>query len=287
MRTLGAIAVCWVACAQQPALDQAWDAHRIAEARQPGHTAKLMTYLDSPDPRVRGAAVDALIRTGAVVPQERLGRLDSHMFDSKIVLLARDPSSSGVLFDLLATGHLTDIRWAAIHNVLAARKYPKIVGPLLKSIVFDVKVSVGDHGASVGIAGGMLFSTGGPAPPGGFPPPYFYVLVIDRATDDEIAADGVHPIYARRVLPGCQSSGRIPRNEYAFGYIATMLDTPPDRMPIQLSNDVIVRRAEEAGPAVRRFGRAVDTIVNRLVARGLLAREEALTSRPRLVVTVQ
>jgi hypothetical protein len=112
-----------------------------------------------------------------------------------------------------------------------------VAADLLSDLKVHISVTIYDasgpgpgYGSSMGSG---LSGCGGPGFRPGFPPLYLYVLADRAQAGDVVLAPGRHPIYYRRQQTGSTSSSSIDRNVYRYDYLADLLMTQPEYLPLQ------------------------------------------------------
>jgi hypothetical protein len=200
--------------------------------------------------RARFAILDALIELQADVHKSTVLALFSRYPAQALILALRSKSwSVEDAFDLLALAKANEY-WLAIVNWLTTGTKPGVAAWLLREVRVKATIVVfeddgpGPPPVPGGIAGGVLGGIigGNPTPaPSQWPDTYNYMLALSSEDNSVLLADGPHPIYYCRVIPGWriwhQNNDRYlngDRNVYLHEYLASLLSTPPESLPIVL-----------------------------------------------------
>lgn len=230
---------------------QAWGAQLAGNYGQTKFVPDLRRLLVATHPDVRLQALDSLIRLKAEVPSDELLLLWPTHRTPVLILLARAAKENQEVLRSLSKGELDPKEWVAVYNLLVSNKAPGVAADLLSELKVRVTVTVRD-GPEVGPGygggiGGVAARCGGPGFRPGFPPLHLYVLADYALPGDVVLAPGRHPIYYRRQETGSDSYGAIDRNLYRYDYLADLLMTQPEYLPLrpEVSRIVTWKGADE------------------------------------------
>jgi hypothetical protein len=274
---------------------QAWGAYLAGNYGQTKFVPELRRLLTATHPDVQLQALDSLIRLGAKVPAEELLLLWPTHRAPVLILLAMAPQDNEPPLRSLTRDDLNPKEWTAVYNLRVANKAPGIAAELLSELTVHVSVRVRDSetlGPGYGGTGGGGVVCGGSGFRPGFPPLYSYKLVDLPAQGDVLLAPGRHPIYYRRDLSTSTSFNAIDKNIFRFEYLADLLATQPDQLPLQpaILREVVWKGAEaylaELRDAREQVNRGFQGLMRQLQERELLTGREADGLRPQVEFTV-
>lgn len=230
---------------------QAWGAQLAGNYGQTKFVLDLRRLLVATHPDVRLQALDSLIRLKAEVPSDELLLLWPAHRTSVLILLARGAQENQEVLRLLSKEELDPKEWVAVYNLLVSNKAPGVAVDLLAGLKVHITVTVRD-GADVGPGygageGGGVARCGGMGFRPGFPRLYYYVLADYALPGDVLLAPGRHPIHYRRQQTGSNSYSAIDRNVYRYDYLADLLMTQPEFLPLrpEVSRIVTWKGADE------------------------------------------
>ncbi len=229
---------------------QAWGAHLAGNYGQSKFVPDLRRLLAATHPDVQLQALDALIRLNADVPSGELLLVWPTHRTPVLILLARVFTENQEVLRSMAKEYLGPMEWVAICNLLVSNKAPGVASDLLSDLKVHITVTIHDAGKSPGYGCGgsaAVSMCGGTGNRPGFPPLYCYVLADHAQPGDVVLAPGRHPIYYRRQQTGSTSFNSIDRNVYRFDYLADLLLTQPESLPLQpeVSRTVTWKGADE------------------------------------------
>jgi hypothetical protein len=230
---------------------QAWGAQLAGNYGQTKFVPDLRRLLVATHPDVQLQALDSLIRLKAEAPSDELLLLWPTHRTPVLILLARAAKENQEVLRSLSKEDLDPKEWVAVYNLLVSNKAPGVAAELLAGLKVRVTVTVRDgpdvgpgygEGGSVGVA-----MCGGPGFRPGFPPLYLYVLADYALPGDVLLAPGRHPIHYRRQQTGSNSYSVIDRNVYRYDYLADLLMTQPECLPLrrEVSRIVTWKGADE------------------------------------------
>ncbi len=228
---------------------QAWGAHLAGNYGQTKSVPQLRRLLTSWHPDIQLQAVDSLIRLDAAVPLDELLAVWPNHREGVIILLAKDPEQNREALRSLTKLELHNLEWIALHSLLASMKAPGLAADLLRALSVELTVWVAEtdkFGVQPG-GGGGASACGGIGSRPGFPPLFFYRLHQNPAPGDVLLAPGLHPIYYRRQRNPSGAEALIDRALFRHEYLAQMLDSEPQSLPLQakVSRHMIWRNEEE------------------------------------------
>ena len=262
---------------------------------------------------VHRAALDALIRLDARVPDALLARHDRRLAIHVLVLRARDPEAHvealRARFDK-ALSRKTLGAFAIAHgNLLLQTRAAGFAVRLLGLMKTELRVHVftpkEDGFDGIGVGGGMGggFGTALAKVPEGFPPYSWYGLEERATAHATLLANGPRPVYVKRrerADPGIVGGGRswtLDRAKLAAEWAASLLGTDteaiglPDKKflsvawtgaetdPMSFRDKVVAARDAQAAPVWR--------VARRLLEARLLTRAEAYAFEPDVVVEIE
>lgn len=279
--------------------ERAWGARLAADDGLAEYADRLAALATSKDehPRVRNAAVDALVVLRVKVPAELAEALYDDYEDASIVLLSRAENADARVL-ALAGRETGGLRWLALNNLLAERKTPGFAAATLRDLRLLVTLSVsedGNRGYGFGGGGGSVGCPGG-GYDDGFPPMFFYRLVAGDRVGGELFAPGPRPIAFARLLYGGSADEQFDRDEARLEYLALLAEgwARDVRAATGLSAVEDVSVKWEGGDALRvearaaraSVGRRFAALVAKLRERGLLTDDEAAGLVPNVTVGV-
>jgi hypothetical protein len=215
---------------------QAWGAHLAGNYGQSKFVPDLRRLLEATHPDVQLQALDSLIRLNADVPSDDLMLLWPAHRTPVLILLARAFKENQEVLGSLTKQDLDPTEWVAVYNLLVSNKVSGVAADLLADLKVHITVTIYDAGVGPGIGcggGGGVSKCGGPGFRPGFPPLYCYVLADRAQSGDVVLAPGRHPIYYRRQQTGSVNYNMIDRNVYRFDYLADLLMTQPESLPLR------------------------------------------------------
>jgi len=275
---------------------RAWGAYLAGNYQQTRFVPQLRRLLTAADPDVRRQALDALIRLDADVPANELLPLWPAHRAPVLILLARAPGQNRVALRSLLNEEIIGTEWVAVHNLLVSIKAPGLAMELLSHMTVRVTVLVCDAGGRCGSygagGGGGVSNCGGVGYRPGFPPLYHYTLTSTPARGDRLLAPGRHPIHYRRRRNPSHNGGIVDRERYRLEYLAQLLDTQPEKLPLRRSS---IRSID--WPGADRYPAAIEAVreemaaqfaalVQMLHARGLATPHETDGLRPRIDLNI-
>jgi len=278
--------------------DRAWGAFRAGELGVQEAVPVLRRALARGD--IRSHALDALIRLDARLDWQELEPHLAQYPAQVFILLARRPEANRDGLRALVRDPSGDLLWLGACNLLATLKDEALAGLLLAGLELELELSVVDGGSSLCGGGGGSGSGGRGCMrvlvTPGRAPAVFYRLVEKQGPDARPIAPGLHPIWYERIVlqksGGLSAPARRRRDRHALrlDYVAQLLDTVPERLPVRRQRyahvswtDAESCRADVAA-ARRELEKDHARLVARLQERGLLP--ESAEIAPKIVVTV-
>ena len=181
---------------------KAWGAYLAANAQQKELIPAIIPLLMSTESAVQFAAIDALIRMEADVPQEDLAAyLETNPPDPVLVLLARDPRKHADFLLGLLDRPLSVASWVAVNGVLSMAPPPGYAARLLRDWRIQYHIELWGRGQYPGPGptdtGGCAFGCSiyhAPNTPEGFPPQALYVISQGPWKPALKLAGGAHPL---------------------------------------------------------------------------------------------
>jgi hypothetical protein len=182
----------------------AWGAYLAANAQDKSLIPAILPLLRSRNSGVQLAAIDALIRLDADVPEEDLAvYLDSNPPDPVLVLLARDPKKHGDFLLRMLDRPLSETAWMAVNGILLMAPPPGYAARLVRDWTLQYNVEVWDwdsrqYPPAIPLDGGPC-SWGcstyhAPNTPEGFPPQSICVISQGPWSRASPLVAGPHPL---------------------------------------------------------------------------------------------
>ena len=292
------------------ARERAWGAYLAGAHGLKEHAPLVVGLLEDPEAAaaggeewaaVRRSALDALIRLDAEAPAEWLLPLYQFAPDEAVILLARDPARNARALLTLFADETPDARWVALGNLLAEARAAGFAACLLAGLEVRASVFVhdseGDRGYNGGGGDGCGVGRGGvDTTPEGFPPAGRYALTSHPARGVVVVARGRHMVYYVRSVPGggyvSDASCSVPRDSYRVGYVADLLGTTAQDLPLQARpfHAVVCRDAQGCRRALAELrdetARDYAVVVGQLLGAGLLDTAEAAGLSPDLTLNL-
>lgn len=275
---------------------QAWGAHLSGNYGQSKFVPDLRQLLAATHPDVQLQALDALIRLNADVPSDELLLLWPAHRTPVLILLARAFTENQEVLRSLTKQDLDPKEWVAVYNLLVSSKAPGVAADLLADLKVQITVTVHDAPnagpGEGGSMGGGVSRCGGIGFRPGFPPLYVYVLADHAQPGDVVLAPGRHPICYRRQQNPSDSSSSINRNAYRFDYLADLLLTQPENLPLrpQVTRAVVWKGAgdylAELEAARQQASSGFQSLVRMLKERDLATSGETDGLKPQVELTV-
>jgi hypothetical protein len=212
-----------------------------------------------------------------------------------LILLARAFKENQEVLRSLTKQDMDPKEWVAVYNLLVWNKAPGVAAELLADLTVHITVTVYDAsgpGPGHGGSGGSGSRCGGIGFRPGFPPLYLYVLADRAQPGDVVLAPGRHPIYYRRQQTCSTSYSSIDRNVYRYDYLADLLLTQPEYLPLrpEVSRTVAWKGADEylaeLEAARQQANAGFESLVRMLKERDLATSRETDGLRPRVEFTV-
>ena len=261
----------------------AWGSYHAANSQQRSAIPAIIPLLRSSNALVQLAAIDALIRLDATVPDEDLAFfLLSNRAAPVIVLLASDPKTHGD-FLLRLLGHASNPEWVAVNSILLTAPPPGYTARLLREWTLQFNLNVWDKPfRAEGCCCGWFTYPPFRSPSSGFPPIYQYVVEEGTPSGSFVIAAGVHPVAYARQESVPRSGPCVPKDAYRLDYLKVLARVGPDNTAGQLPD--VSRGFQWIGAAkyeadsqalLTGIRSAVAFIRRALVERGLLTAEEA------------
>lgn len=271
---------------------QAWGAQLAGNYGQAKFVPDLRKLLVGTHPDVQLQALDALIRLNAEVPSDELLLIWPTHRTPVLILLARAAQENLEVLRSLTKEELDPKEWVAVYNLLVSNKAPGIAAELVGALKVRVTVTVRDS-AEVGPGygageGGSIASCGGIGFRPGFPPLHLYVLADRAQPGDVVLAPGRHPIHYRRQQTGSSSYSSIDRNAYRYDYLADLLMTQPEYLPLrrEVSRAVDWKGADEYLAELQAARQQVEadfqSLVRKLKERDLVTSRETDGLKPKV-----
>ncbi len=287
--------------ASNEAIEMAWGAYLAGEDQQRSLIPSILPLLKYENSGVRLAAIDALMRLDADVPEEDLASLlGGYWLDSALIFLSKDPQKhASFLMGLL--DHEMGVReWDALNGILLTAPPPGYAARLLRDLTlrFTVCAPSKTRCPNKVMVAAPPYRLVSPDNPPGFPPQSLYIV--------ENAAHGVPAVlvaspravtYGRAAYQAYywsspDGSELADRDALRWNYLALLAGTSPRDAGTQIPESV--RNFHWKGPARYRadtanFLKSIRDRVTRLrralIVGGLLTAEES-QSGPKFEVQV-
>jgi hypothetical protein len=294
--------------------EQAWGAHLTAKYNHPEFIPALLKFLTPLpldqrqwDPSMTArhdlnhVVLDALIQINANVPADQLLSLFDLYPDPLIILFSKHLTENTPTLLSLASKTQNDLYWLALGNLLSNARALGFAQQLLVDLEIEVRVSVRDDNLKTEL---FTDESGGGCGDGwvgiteGIPPTGIYELTADHDSDVIILCKGTIPIYYRRseVKPHQrvgvgQCFSEINRNRYRLEYLAKLLKVPTDSLGLNYQHSCFIQWQGmnyynlDLEEFLKRERKAYAQLVERLVEKNLLTRQEAEVLEPRIRVS--
>ncbi len=270
----------------------AWGAYLAAEGQQKDLIPAILPLLKLDNSGVRLAAIDALIRLDADVPEEDLAPLLSgYWLDSTLILLSEDPKKHASFLMSLLDREMEGRQWDALNSILLAAPPPGYAARLLRdsSLRFTVCVQFENPCPGRMVIDGVPSLRRPPESPPGFPPQSLYMVGDEAQGVPSSLATGSHPVtYARtgyRTPYAVTFNLPAERDADRWLYL-TLLAGQGAKMPDSIQVFSWISPTHFQADAAQFLG-SVNNVVSRvrqaLLARGFLTAQEA-RSAPKLEV---
>ena len=269
----------------------AWGAYLAAERQQKDLIPAILPLLKLDNSGVRLAAIDALIRLDADVPEQDLAPLlDGYWLDSTLILLSKDPKKHASFLMSLLDREMEGRQWDALNSILLAAPPPGYAARLLKDLTLGFTVCVQFENPCPGrmVVDGVPFLRRPPESPAGFPPQSVYMVGSEAQGVPSSLAAGPHALsYARtgyRSPYAVSTSWPPDRDGYRWLYLTLLAGFDAQSLDAKLPDSIQVfpwtspgRFQGEAANFLNSVRGRVSRVRQALIARGLLTAQDART----------